>query len=183
MLRRLALILGPLAIILLTPAPLHAQRQESALSDAEVEQVREAAYFPVERILLYVKFLDRRAKAIQDLFARPRKPGREDDTHDLLEQFTSLADELNDNLDDYGPRHRDIRKALPKLIEATERWSTQIKTPPEDEAYSVSRKIALESVGDLHDEATQLVADQKAWFAAHPPAKEDNPNGVVEMPR
>ncbi len=106
---------------------LHAQSKDSALSEGEIEQLRDVAYVPDDRVLVFIKLLDERTKAIQDLFAHPRKPGREQDTHDLLEQFTSIADELDDNLDDYGPRHRDIRKALPKLIDATERWSSNLK--------------------------------------------------------
>jgi hypothetical protein len=178
MLRRLsfALLLLPLAL------QLHAQKPEAALSDGEVEQLREAAYFPTDRVLLFIKLLDARNKSIQDLFAHPRKPGREQDTHDLLEQFTAIADELNDNLDDYGPRHRDIRKALPKLLEATERWSSNLKTPPDDEAYTVSRRLALEAVHDLHDQATEMIEEQKAWFLAHPPPKE-NKNAPIDPPR
>jgi len=178
MLRRL-----PLAFILLAlTLPLHAQRGDSALSEGEIEQLRESAYFPNDRVLLFIKLLDTRDKAILDLFAHPRKPGREEDTHDLLEQFTDIADELNDNLDDFGPNHRDIRKALPKLIDATERWASNIKQPPEDPAYNLSRKLALESIRDIREEATRLVEDQKTWFAAHPPAKE-NPNQPAVAPR
>jgi len=151
---------------------LHAQRHESSLSEAEIEEVREAAYVPNERVLVFIKFLDVRTKEIEDLFAHPRQPGREQDAHDLIEQFTAIADELADNLDDYGPRHADIRKALPKLLQATERWSSAIKSPPDHEAYSVSRKIALESIRDLRESATELTDEQAAWFKAHPPAKD-----------
>src|ERR1700733_8906688 len=111
MLHRLSLAL----LLLLVALPLRAQRGDSALSEGEIEQLREAAYVPNDRVLIFIKLLDVRNKAIQELYAHPRKPGREQDTHDLLEQFTNIADELNDNLDDYGPHHRDIRKALPKL--------------------------------------------------------------------
>jgi hypothetical protein len=174
----------PLALLLFALAlPVHAQRGDSALSEGEIEQLREAAYFPNDRVLVFIKLLDARNKAIQDLFAHPRKPGREQDTHDLLEQFTDIADELNDNLDDYGPNHRDIRKALPKLIEATERWSSNIKQPPENTAYDVSRKLALEAIRDLREEATRLVEDQKTWFAAHPPGKEPQNIPAPEVPR
>jgi hypothetical protein len=135
---------------------------------------------PSDRVLVFIKLLDSRTKAIQDLFSKPRRPGREQDTHDLFEQFTAVADELNDNLDDYGPHHRDIRKALPKLIAATERWSSALKSPPEDGAYNVSRKLALESIRDIREEATKLVEEQKAWFLAHPPPKEEK---EVVVPR
>jgi hypothetical protein len=168
-LRRIAL---GLALLGTAAFPLHAQIHESALSEAEIEQVREAAYVPSDRVLLFIKFLDERTKSVQDLFAKPRRPGREQDTHDLLEQFTSIADELSDNLDDYGPRHADIRKALPKLLQATERWSSALKSPPDNEQYSVSRKIALESIRDLREAATQLTDEQTAWFKTHPPPKE-----------
>jgi hypothetical protein len=174
----------PLALVLLAlTLPIHAQRGESALTEGEIEQLRDAAYFPNDRVLVFIKLLDARNKAIQDLFAHPRKPGREQDTHDLLQQFTDIADELNDNLDDYGPNHRDIRKALPKLLEATERWSSNIKQPPENSAYDLARKLALESIRDIREEATQLVEGQKAWFAAHPPAKEPPNVPAHEVPR
>lgn len=169
MLRRLSFTL----LILTLAPPLHAQRVDTALSEAEIEQLREAAYIPNDRVLIFIKLLDTRNKSIQDLFAHPRKPGREQDTHDLMEEFTAIADELNDNLDDYGPRHRDIRKSLPKLLDATERWSSNLKSPPDNEAYNVSRKLALEAVRDLREQAAQLIEEQKAWFLAHPPPKED----------
>ena len=173
----------PLAFVLLALAlPLHAQRGDTALSEGEIEQLRDSAYVANDRVLVFIKLLDTRNKAIQDLFAHPRKPGREEDMHDLLEQFTSIADELNDNLDDYGPHHRDIRKALPKLLEATERWSSNIKSPPENPVYALSRKLALETIRDIREEATHLVEDQKAWFLAHPPAKDD-PSRPAEAPR
>ena len=171
MLRRISFAL----LFIFLALPLHAQANDNALSEGEIEQLRTAAYYPNDRILVFIKLLDIRTKAIENLFAHPRKPGREQDTHDLLEQFTAIADELNDNLDDYGPHHRDIRKALPKLLDATERWASNIKQPPENAAYDLSRKLALEAIRDIREEATQLVEDQKTWFAAYPPAKE-NPN-------
>src|ERR1700730_10674261 len=179
MLRRLPLALVLLALTL----PLHAQRAESSLSEGEIEQLRESASFPNDRVLVVIKFLDTRNKAIQDLFAHPRKPGREQDTHDLLEQFTNIADELNDNLDDYGPHHKDIRKALPKILDATERWASNIKQPPENPDYDLSRKLALESIRDIREEATRLIEEQKTWFAAHPPAKETPNVPAREVPR
>lgn len=161
-----------LTLLLAASFPLHAQRGESTLSEAEVEQLRDAAYVPSDRVLVFVKILDSRNKAIQDLIAKPRRPGRDEDLHDLIEQFTAITDELNDNLDDYGPHHKDIRKSLPKLLEATERWASNMKALPDVDRVSVSRKLALESIRDVREEATKLVEDQKTWFLAHPPAKE-----------
>ena len=175
-------VLAALLAVFLLAMPLVAQMQEPALSDAEVEQVRQARYVPSDCILLFVKFLDKRLKEIQDLYAKPRRPGREDDTRQLLNQFTSITDELADNLDDYGPRHADLRKALPKVVNATDRWASGIKGPPNDDTYNVARKIALESIRDLRESATEMKADQDAWFKAHPPGKEQT-TGPIDIPR
>jgi hypothetical protein len=162
-----------LALFLLA-RPLYPQGRDSALSEGEVEQLREVADVPSDRVLLFVKLIDTRIKNIQDLYAKSRRPGREQDTHDLLEQITLIADELDDNLDDYGPRHSDIRKALPKLIEATDRWTAAIKAPPENATYDVSRRLTLESIQDIREAAQKLVEEQKDWFLAHPPANENS---------
>src|SRR5260370_8874001 len=106
MLRRIALTL----VLFALAVPLSAQRNENALSDAEIEQLRDSAYIANDRVLVFIKFLDSRVKRIQDMFAGPRRPAREQDTHDLLEQFTSIADDLDDNLHAYAPRHRHITK-------------------------------------------------------------------------
>ncbi len=161
-----------LALLLVGALPIHAQHGSAALSDGEIEQLRESAYIASDRVLVFMMFLDERTKSIAALSTGPRKPGREQDLHDLMEQFTSIADELNDNLDDYGPAHRDMRKALPKLLAATERWASTLKSPPDHEAYAVSRKLALEAVRDVREESIRLIEEQRAWFATHPPAKE-----------
>lgn len=178
--KRLSLLL----IVLLAATPSgRSQRHESALSESEVETLRETAYAASDRVLAFVKFLDLRSTSIQELATKPRKPGREEDIHDRCEQFTAIADELDDNLDDYGPRHRDLRKALPKLLAATERWNTALKTPGENAAYSVSRKLALEAVRDLREASNHLIEEQKAWFLAHPPAKDETPEAGERRPR
>ena len=139
--RRLAFLL--LLVLYGYASQLHAQRTDNALSNKEVEELRESAYVANDRVMVFIKLIDTRANAIQNLYAHPRRPGREQDTHDLLEQLTDITDELSDNLGDYAPRHRDIRKALPKLVEATERWAMNVKSPPDDSAYNVSRSLAL----------------------------------------
>jgi len=183
-LSRRRFVCATLALIVLAPCiPAHAR--DSALSDAEVEKIRDARLDPAACIELFVKFLDLRVQEIQDMYAKPRRPGREEDTRDLLEQFTSIADELGDNLDDYGPRHADLRKALPKIVEGTERWSSAIKSPPEDGTYSIARKLALESIRDIRESATQLTGEQDEWFKLHPPKKQKQQQSPepIDIPR
>ncbi len=171
------------ALLALTLSPrLRAQERQSALSDGEVEKLRDTAYFPTDRVLAFVGFLNQRTAEIDHLSAGRRKPGREEDIHDQMEQFTSIADDLEDNLEDYGTRHKDVRKALPKLIAALERWNTAIKSPPDHADYNVSRKLALETLTDLRETATHLIEDQKAWFLAHPPPKDDGKPPRAESP-
>ncbi len=180
MTRRLALVLALLSLA----APLCAQQGDSDLTQTEIDQVRQYRYFPADCVLLFVKFLDLRTQELQDLYAHPRRPGREQDTHDLLQQFASITDQLSDNLDEYGPRHIDLRKALPKILTGIDRWTADLNALPDNNAYTVTRKLALESLRDLRESTTQLAADQTAWFKAHPPGPSPNDkNGPIDIPR
>src|SRR5437868_13529027 len=101
MLRRLLFAFLFLALAL----PLPAQRDENAMPEGEIEQLRESAYFPSDRILAFIKLLDARNKRIQNPFAHPRKHPLNHDTHDLHDHFTATADSLNYNHDNYDPHH------------------------------------------------------------------------------
>ncbi|ADW68870.1 hypothetical protein [Granulicella tundricola] len=169
----------PLLLLILTP-PLHAQHPDNALSEGEVEKLRESAPEPAARVLLFSAFLDQRAKEILTLTTGRRHAGREEDIHDQLEQFSSIANDLEDNLEDYAPRHKDLRKSIPKLLAATDRWQTAVKTPPDHDAYNVSRRLALEAITDLREDLTKLLEDQKAYFQLHPPNKENKQDSKPE---
>jgi hypothetical protein len=60
--------------------------------------------------------------------------GRGKQVHDLLEDFTALMDEINDNLDQYQARplnkddRKDFKKGLKELIEADERFDLKLRT-------------------------------------------------------
>jgi len=147
-----------------------AQAPEGAMSDAEVETLREVAPIPLDRIAAYVTILNDREKRIETLMAKPHRVGFGEDMHDAIEQFGAIADELNDNLDEYSANRRDVRKALPKLIAATDRWSTALRATGDDDKYKVVRKIALDTVKDMHDLAVQMQADLGKYFKEHPEA-------------
>lgn len=168
--RRFTLAVCALAV--LAPVALaHAQDDDSSMSQKEIESLRDAAYIPNDRVLAFMKILNTREQEIQDLVSKPRRPGFNQDMHDLLDQFAAIADEFNDNLDEYQSKHRDIRKALPKLVTAIERWSTTLRTPADDQTYNIVRKMALDSLKDMHDTATSMVTEQAAYFKAHPDAE------------
>ena len=161
-------------LCLLTPPSTHAQAAEDTLSQKEIDTLRDTAFVPSDRILAFQQFLNDRQKRIAELVAK--RHGHTDyggDMHDALDQFGQIADELNDNLDEYSRLHRDVRKVLPKLLKATDDWIATLQTPTDNEAYNVVRRIALDNVKDTKELAQQLQTDLDAYFKAHPEALKD----------
>lgn len=109
-------------------------RKRDPLTEAESDQLREVAMEPYQRIKLLIKFTEARLLAIDQVRADPKQAnGRGKQIHDLLEDFTSLIDEINDNLDQYEGRALDkdqvkqYHKGLKELIEADERFDLKLK--------------------------------------------------------
>ena len=166
------LMLAACALLVLAPATrARAQDEDSSMSQKEIEALRDAAYIPNERVLTYLKILDTREQEITTLLSKPRRVGFNQDMHDLLDQFAAIADEFNDNLDEYQSKHRDIRKVLPKVVSSIERWSTTLRAPADDQTYNIVRKMALDSLKDMRDTATSMQTDLATYFKAHPDAE------------
>jgi septal ring factor EnvC (AmiA/AmiB activator) len=161
------------ALLAVSAQGARAQEKDDALSQKEIEELRDASFVPVDRIETYVKILDTRESTIEELLAKPRHLTFGEDIHDTMDQFGAIADEMNDNLDELNAQHRDLRKVLPKLVKATERWTTALRAPREDEAYKVVRRIALDAVKDAHDMALEMEASEEAYFKAHPEAAKE----------
>jgi chromosome segregation ATPase len=151
----------------------HAQAADGEMSEAEVESLRDAAYVPQDRIRAYEKILDTREKRIEELLAKPRHADFALDMHDAIEQFSGIADELNDNLDEYNSRHRDVRKVLPKLIDATQRWSTALRAAGDNDAYKIVQRSALDALTDMRSTAEEMQTSLTAYFKDHPEALKD----------
>ncbi len=139
-------------------------------SQAEIEQLRDSAPVPMDRMRVFESILTTREKEIAALVAKPHRPGYAEEMHDELDQFGQILDEFNDNLDEYSKNHRDVRKELPKLLKESERWATMLRSPPEDEGYSIVKKIALDNLKDMHDLVAEMQSDLEAYFKAHPEA-------------
>lgn len=162
-----------LAILLLFTAahPLHAQRdQHETLTAAQQEQIAEAGIDPNERIGLYTKFTNEHAQTIEGLGKR-HEAGRGRRLDGELQDLASLIDELSSNLDEYGDRKADMRKALKGLNEALPRWQAILHGLPNDSAYEVSRNDAGNALNDLTDETKKLTADQNSYFKENKDAK------------
>lgn len=151
----------------------HAQRSKDPLTPAEEEQVREVADQPNERVKLFMKFIEDRTAAIHRAVVRPetQHPGVE--IHDQLDAFTSLVDELQDNLDAYDEQHGDVRKSLKYLLEHTGKWKEALQEPPGSPEYDFARKSAQDSVDTLVQSATELLKSQEEYFSKHKPTREN----------
>lgn len=160
-----------------------AQRHHDYLTEAEIDQIRDVADQPNERVKLFQKFMDQRIDNIHQITNAQRVRDRKKQLHDLMAQFSGLADELDDNFDQYQSDHADIRKALKKLIEGSAKWPAVLSEPPDDPTYNVVRKDALDAAKDIHDSAQKLLDDQNAWFAAHPRKKEQQQQQPLIIPR
>jgi len=167
------------AILLLTgvvPLAL-SQSKSDPLNDAEVEQVREVADQPVARVKLFMKFIEQRTDAMNEMVGDTRIQNKDVKLHNLMEEYTRLVDELQDNLDSYDETHSDVRKALKELIPASEKWIAIINKPPPDQNYDFTRKTALEAGESLNEQAKKLQTDQDKWFAEQKKNKKgDNPS-------
>ena len=152
------------------------------LTETEVEQVREAAVFPVERLTLYTKFLNDRAAKIKDLTNRPKSSQRVLKLEDALEDFTALMDEVGSNLDQYSDRHSDIRKALKPLSEVMPKWLTILRGVPGESGFDLSRKEAIEAGEELSGEAERLLKEQETYFATHKDEKDQERNDDQAKP-
>jgi exonuclease VII large subunit len=149
----------------------HAQRSKDPLTPDQEEQVRAVADQPDERIKLYIKFIEQRTDAIHHAVVRPatQHPGRE--IHDALNEFTSLVDELQDNLDAYDESHDDVRKSLKVLLEHIAKWRTSLQEPKQSPEYEFGRKTATDAVENLAQSASELLKSQEEYFSKHKPGK------------
>jgi hypothetical protein len=105
------------------------------LNNKEVDEMRESADFPDKRIELLVKFARVRVSSIEQL--RSTAKGAEDrpaQIHDLLQDFSSLLDELDDNVEVYTKHRADMRKGLKLLIEAISEWQLKLRNLKEQSA-------------------------------------------------
>jgi hypothetical protein len=157
-----------LVLVLFPGLPILAQKQpRQPLTEAQIEQIREAGIDPGERVKLYTKFLGQHVEAIKGLSTRVHSASRSRRLDDELQDLTALMDELGSNLDQYGTRKADLRAALKPLSEAAGHWLEVLQSLPSEPGFDLSRKEAIESGKDLDDESTQMLKDQTEYFKIH----------------
>jgi hypothetical protein len=150
--------------MLLATVPAFAQSKKDPLTDQQIEDVREAGDQPLQRIKLFVGYVDDRAKGIHTLNADPIAQNKSLRLHNLMEEFTRLSDELQDNMDNFDQQHADLRKVLKEIVDKTGEWGTILNEPKPSPQYDFSRKTAIDANQSAHETAVQMLADETKYF-------------------
>ena len=149
--------------------PAVAQRHRDPLTQVEIDQVRDTSWEPKLRLPLYVEFARSRLVKLEEARNDPKTKDRARQTHDLLDDFQLLYDELNDNIDTYVDRKDDIRKPLKTVIDADTEFQAKLRAlkdaadVPRQEAqqYEFVLTNALETLDSSAEDHRKLLAEQE----------------------
>lgn len=157
------------AALLLAMTPATAQRRHDPLNPVEIDQLRETALEPEKRLKLLLQFARARLSSLEQLRADPKATGLTQQTHDLLEDFASIYDELNDNIDMYADRKDDIRKPVKAVIDADVEFQAKLRgvkdaapLPKDDPSqYQFVLANVIQTVDESLGEHRQLLTEQE----------------------
>lgn len=149
-----------------------AQYRRDPLTDKEIDELRDAAQEPEARIKLYIVFARERLVSLEQMRADPKVTDRAQQTHDKLQNFLDLYDELNGNIDTFVERRADLRHPLKALIEADTEFQAKLRalkssadaSPQEAQKYEFLLASALDAVDGSLQDHQQLLAEQEATF-------------------
>jgi uncharacterized coiled-coil DUF342 family protein len=169
------------ALLLITTLPALAQRRRDPLTDAEVDQLREQAQNPEDRLKLWVKFTRARIVAMDQLRGDPKLAAeRPQRIHDLIEDLGEMVGEIDDNMSTYAKDRWDIRKELKEIVEMTSELEVKLRslkeaTDPESvkelPTYRFVLQDTTEAVKNLADDARDALDQQNEQAKEKDPAK------------
>jgi hypothetical protein len=156
----LLLVLTLLPLVFPSSQTLSAQRRRDPLNPLEIDQLRDAMLDPDARLKLYVQFSRDRMTKLEQMRSDPKTKDRAVQTHDMLEDFLAVYDELNENVDMYVGRKDDIRKPLKIIIEADTEFQSKLRAlkssantkPEEVQQYEFLLTDALDTVDSSTDD-------------------------------
>ncbi len=157
-------------LLLLSAAPaVIAQRHRDPLTQPEIDQIRDTSWEPGHRLPLYVQFARARLVKLEQVRSDPKTKDRARQTHDLLDDFQLLYDELNDNIDTYVDRKDDIRKPLKIVLDADIEFQAKLRAlkdasgvpAAEAQQYEFVLTNAIETVDSATQDHRKLLADQE----------------------
>jgi len=157
-----------LAAFMLFPSG-YAQRRREVLNPLEVDQLRDAAQEPETRLKLYVEFARLRLVNLEKVRADAKAKDRGQQTHDGLDEFLTIYNELNDNVDNFADRKDDLRKPLKLIIEADTEFQSKLLairdaanvTKQEASEYEFVLRDSLETVDDSIEDHRKMLAEQE----------------------
>ena len=146
-----------------------AQRHRDPFTQPEIDQIRDASWEPQQRLSLYVKFARARLVALEQMRSDPKTKNRARQTHDKLDDFLLIYDELNDNIDTYVDRKNDIRKPLKVIIDADTEFQAKLRALkdaadiPAEEAnqYEFILTNALDTLDSSTEDHRKLLLEQE----------------------
>jgi len=157
------------AVLVLAASVAGAQRHHDPLTQAEIDQIRDVSWEPQQRLGLYVQFARARLVKLEEMRNDPKIKDRPRQTHDRLDDFLLLYDELNDNIDTYVDRRDDIRKPLKLVIAADTEFQAKLRalkdaadvSPEEYRGYEFVLTNVLETLDTSVVDHRKLLADQE----------------------
>jgi hypothetical protein len=176
-------------LLLFIPAVSVAQRHRDPLTQQEIDQVRDTSWEPRLRLPLYVQFARARLVKLEEIRSDPKVKDRSRQTHDLLDDFQLLYDELNDNIDTYVDRKNDIRKPLKVILDADTEFQAKLRAlkdaadvrSAEAQQYSFVLDNAIETVDSSTEDHRKLLSDQEE-LAKHKKLVKDPSKGTGVSP-
>jgi hypothetical protein len=158
-----------MSLLLLAAVPLLGQRHRDPFTQAEIDQIRETSWEPDLRLGLYVKFARARLVGLEEMRNDPKTKNRPQQTHDKLDDFLLIYDELNDNIETYVDRKNDIRKPLKVIIDADTEFQAKLRalkdaaevSPEEFKQYEFVLSNALDTVDSTAPDHKQTLTDQE----------------------
>ena len=176
-------------LLMFIPVLSVAQRHRDPLTQAEINQVRDTSWEPKLRLPLYLQFARSRLVKLEEIRTDPKSKGRAMQTHDLLDDFQLLYDELNDNIDTYVDRKNDIRKPLKLILDADTEFQAKLRalkdaanvSPAESQQYEFVLNNAIETVDSSTEDHRKLLEDQEE-LAKHKKLVKDPSKGTGVSP-
>jgi hypothetical protein len=161
--------LGLLCLMFFVQAPARADRRHDPLNPQEVDQLREATLEPEKRLNLFLTFARARLVSLEQARSDPKTTDRGEVTHEWLQDFLDIYDELNDNIDMYNGRQEDLRKPLHAVIDADTEFQAKLRalkdsakvTKAEAQQYEFILTTALETLDSSLEDHRQLLQEQE----------------------
>ena len=158
-----------LGLVLMLTTSAWAQRHRDPFTSAEIDQIRDASWEPQQRLALYLKFARARLVALEQMRSDLKIKDRAQQTHDRLDDFLLIYDELNDNIDTYSDRKNDIRKPLKLIVDADTEFEAKLRAlkdaadaPPEEaKKYEFVLSNALDTLDTSAEDHRKLLAEQE----------------------